>query len=308
MEETRIKGAFQKFYRNFPRQEIERAIELFACFGLSQPLFTPDLSKDLIDNISLLLDAYPTIKGQLAPHNEHLLWAFATGDRKIENTLKKSFASSTLAHQALQELIEADLLHKIPSREHYPPRSKGRKRKRRERRYRIQHKIAFSRPFYRFWYRYIYPNEALILSGEGDRLVSLILDDLEHFVSLFFEELSNELLKERFQNHRSSGSYWDRQVELDLYLELADGGAVVGECKWKNSKVCKQTLNSLKKRAAIAGIEPTFYALFSKSGFSNELLNSQCPQLLLFDLEDFKEWSDQEVHRKREKRPYSFEF
>ncbi len=141
-----------------------------------------------------------------------------------------------------------------------------------------------------------------------DEILSLILDDLENFVSLTFEELSNEMLIERFVNHISSGSYWDKNVELDIYLELANGQKIVGECKWKNSRICKKTLTSLQKKAQIAGIRADYYALFSKSGFSNELLKNRPPNLLLYDLEDFKEWSGQKAYKRSKKVPYSYEF
>ncbi|BCD68327.1 hypothetical protein NitYY0918_C1238 [Nitratiruptor sp. YY09-18] len=138
--------------------------------------------------------------------------------------------------------------------------------------------------------------------------MEFILLDLDNFVSLTFEELSNELLKEKFPQAISSGSYWDRKIELDILLELPDGEIIVGECKWKNSKICKKTLTSLQKKAVVSNIEPTYYALFSKSSFSNELLKNKDPKILLFDLEDFKEWSQQKPYKKRQKTPYSFEF
>ncbi|NPA56259.1 MAG: DUF234 domain-containing protein [Epsilonproteobacteria bacterium] len=303
-----IREAFKDFYRNFPRHQIERAIEFFACFGGGEPLFIPDTSQDLIDNLTRLFESYSEIKPLISVENEHLLSAFATGDRRIESTIRKSFLSEAQGYAALSQLIEGSYIRKVLSRERLPKKEAKRRLKKELRRYRIQHKVAFTRPFYRFWYRYIYPNEELLLNGEGDLLLSIVLDDLDNFVSLLFEELSNELLQERFGRSLSSGSYWDRKVEIDIYMELPNGESLVGECKWKNSKICKQTLNSLKKRAAIAGIEPTYYALFSKSGFSNELLKMGDRNLLLFDLEDFKEWSEETVYRKREKRPYSFEF
>ncbi|WP_159445330.1 DUF234 domain-containing protein [Nitratiruptor tergarcus] len=160
----------------------------------------------------------------------------------------------------------------------------------------------------RFWYRYIYPSFDLIIQHKYDKVMEFILGDLDNFVSLTFEELSNELLLERFPEALSSGSYWDHKVEIDILLELPHNEVIVGECKWKNSKICKKTLTALQKKSAIAGFTPKLYALFSKSSFSNELLKSQDKNLLLFDLEDFKEWSEKKAYKKREKKPYSFEF
>ena len=212
-------------------------------------------------------------------------------------------------YQALNQLLSKNYINKELSREKPPQKIHPKQKlKKNLRRYRIQHKVRFNKPFLRFWYRYIYPNEELIYANEIDTLISLILDDLENFVSLTFEELSMELLKERFKKIKSIGSYWDQKVELDILVELENENKIVGECKWKNSKICKKTLTSLQKKCAIAKIEANYFALFSKSGFSNELLKNKDPNILLFDLEDFKEWSEEEVYKKKEKIPYSHEF
>ena len=90
---------------------------------------------------------------------------------------------------------------------------------------------------------------------------------------------------------------------------LENGEIIVGECKWKNSKICKKTLTSLQKKCKVAEIDAKFYALFSKSGFSNELLKNRDKNILLFDLEDLKDWAGREApYKKKEKIPYSYEF
>ncbi len=241
--------------------------------------------------------------------NEHLLSLFATGDRKIDSAIKKSFAHEGEGYRNFYELLRQNLIITEFSREKLPPKIHPKqKRKKHLRRYRVQNKVRFQKPFLRFWYRYIYPSLNLLAQKQYDRVLEFIIEDLDNFVSLTFEELSNELLLERFPEAVSSGSYWDHKVEIDILLELPNAEVIVGECKWKNSKICKKTLTSLQKKSAIAGYRPTYYALFSKSSFSNELLTSNERQLLLFDLEDFKEWSEKRPYKKREKKPYSFEF
>ena len=46
--------------------------------------------------------------------------------------------------------------------------------------------------------------------------------------------------------------------------------------------------NELKTKAIQSGIKADVFVLFSKSGFSNELLQTQSEDLLLFDLNDLK--------------------
>ena len=211
-------------------------------------------------------------------------------------------------YRSLELLLNKNLIQKELSREKPIQKHPKQKLKKELRRYRIQHKARFTKPFLRFWFRYIYPHSQEIQAKKFDTIIAFIMQDLENFVSLTFEELCNDLLKERFPEAITSGSYWDRKVELDILLELPNEEVIIGECKWKNSKICKKTFTSLQKKAKIAGFTPKYYALFSKSSFSNELLKSKDPNLLLFDLEDFKEWSEEKAYRKKEKKPYSYEF
>ena len=303
-----ISKDFIKFYNRFLRSDIERAIELYSIVGGAEELL--HLQASTQEHILSILRNYKEIQRRFdLVHDEILLSTFATGDRKIESAIKKSFFKESQGYDALQNLIDKNMVYKELSREKLPPKTHPKQKRKKElRRYRIQNKIRFAKPFVRFWYRYIYPSLELLESGQVEKVASFIMSDLDNFVSLTFEELSNALLKERFPQAISSGSYWDRRIELDILLELPDGETVVGECKWKNSKICKKTLTSLQKKASISGFRPRYFALFSKSGFSHELLKQRREDLLLFDLEDFKEWSEQSTYRKRSKEPYSFEF
>ncbi|BCD59980.1 MULTISPECIES: DUF234 domain-containing protein [unclassified Nitratiruptor] len=307
-EGGKIKKRFIKLYKNFKRCEIEKAIISFSLFDGLEQYFTLDFDNSIEDNILVVLQNFEQFIEPFSQQNNFFLSALATGDRKIETAIKKSFAKEHEGYESLQYYIDQNIIEKEYSREVLPQKKPKQKLKKELRRYRIQHKAKFSRPFYRFWFRYIYPSLEQLYNKEFEQVQNFILTDLDNFVSFTFEELSNELLKERFPEHIRSGSYWDRKVEIDLMMELKNGDIIIGECKWKNSKICKKTLTSLQKKSQIAGFSPTYYALFSKSSFSNELLKSQEKTILLFDLEDFKEWSEEEAYKKREKKPYSFEF
>jgi hypothetical protein len=52
--------------------------------------------------------------------------------------------------------------------------------------------------------------------------------------------------------------------------------------------VCKSELSKLKQKAEVSNLNVDIYALFSKNGFSKELLNGNRDNLLLFDLNDFE--------------------
>ncbi len=259
------------------------------------------------ENLLALLESHNSIRPDFTDQEKLLLSALATGDRKIDSAIKKSSLLETQGHKSLESLVQEGVIQKEHSRERPPQKSHPKQKlKKSLRRYRIQHKAKFAKPFHRFWFRYIYPSWDLLEASHYEKVLRFILSDRDNFVSYIFEELCNEMIQERFG--QNSGSYWDKKVELDILLDLPNGKKVVGECKWKNSKICKKTLTSLQKKCEILNLDVEYFALFSKSSFSNELLKTKSKNLLLFDLEDFKEWSRQSTYKKREKTPYSFEF
>lgn len=77
-------------------------------------------------------------------------------------------------------------------------------------------------------------------------------------------------------------------MNLIFWLSQKVKKIILGECKYKDRTVCKNELTKLKMKAAESGIKVDVYALFSKSGFSKELLGMKNENLLLFDLNDLK--------------------
>jgi len=63
---------------------------------------------------------------------------------------------------------------------------------------------------------------------------------------------------------------------------------ILAECKYKERKICKNELTKLQQKAQYSGIKVDVYALFSKSGFSKELLSMKSDNLLLFELNDLE--------------------
>ncbi|HIQ28621.1 MAG TPA: hypothetical protein EYH42_09005, partial [Sulfurovum sp.] len=113
----------------------------------------------------------------------------------------------------------------------------------------------------------------------------------ERLRSLVYEQLCDDLLLYYYKNKEpilSSGSYWNVYSEFDILAVTKSKKIILGECKYKDRTVCKNELTKLKQKAAESGIKVDVYALFSKSGFSKELLGMQDEHLLLFDLDDLK--------------------
>jgi hypothetical protein len=296
MTHTHLLEQFRLFYfKNYP-DDMEMQIEYFAVFG------GLDIDIDITNPISLLIEKhilenfyfYNEKIRQLTQgnkYNKRLLRALAVGDRKIFSAFNRANLNNLNGGQALEHLEKKGVVQIEYSREE-PARSlqpKG-KLKREIARHRISHKVLFNQPFIRFWFYFVSPYIKDIQKG-------YFVDFLENFekkqntyTSLVFEELSEILLNYHLRDSQilSSGSYWDRNVEIDILTVTKDEKVYVAECKWKNHKVNKKELHKLEKKCEKLDLIPNQIAFFSKRGFSKELLQMQSKDLALYSSEDFK--------------------
>ena len=117
----------------------------------------------------------------------------------------------------------------------------------------------------------------------------LIRAGFDEYASLGYEMLCGELMAKKFgiQGILLS-SFWKKDVEIDMLFKI-DDKIIVGEAKYKERKVCKNVLNLLLYKCAKLGIAPDIIALFSKSGFSKELLSLKDERVRLYEIKDFEE-------------------
>jgi len=225
-----------------------------------------------------------------SPYKE-ILMAVARGDGKLYSALRKAKLSETLGGQVLQELITLGVLQVEVSRESPLRMHAKHKLKKEQRSYRVQDKLRFVQPFMRFWFGFVMVYAKDLAAGKGDTFMQNFRMHYERLRSLVYEQLCDALLVEYFSDISpilSSGSYWNVYSEFDILAVNTHKKIILAECKYKDRKVCKNELSKLKAKAEQSGIPVDVYALFSKSGFSNELLQTQTEDLLLFDLKDLK--------------------
>lgn len=144
----------------------------------------------------------------------------------------------------------------------------------------------------RFWFHYVYPYKGEL---ELDN-VQIVLDEInkdfkEKFVAFAYEDICKEI----FQNLCKKGSidfvpsrigsYWlndfNNDTEIDVMaIDNQNKRIFVGECKYHNKSVDAQVYFSLKEKVenndeikkGFTGFE-LIYGLFSKSGFTNRMLD-----------------------------------
>jgi hypothetical protein len=208
-----------------------------------------------------------------------LLIRVAKSNAKDISTLKRLRVHSSKARETLNRLIKLDILkielsrERVDINESINPKQKI---KRHLRKYKIENRIKFKNNFLKFYFRFI-------ITKFSKEDIEIHLDE---YISFIFEDLTMELFQKIFRLKMSKiGSYWDRLVEIDIYMESKDI-SIFGECKWTNTRVCKKLLNDLHKKCELSNLNPNQLALISKSGFSNELQKRE--DVLLLSLEAFE--------------------
>jgi len=94
---------------------------------------------------------------------------------------------------------------------------------------RVIYRIADN--FYRFWFRYLYPNKSFLELGETGYVMEEIKKTFNAFVGLAFEEIAAEFLR-MFNNYRV-GKWWYKDTEIDL-VGLREGEVAFFEVKWRD--------------------------------------------------------------------------
>lgn len=276
---------------------MERLIEYFAVFGgLGWEIDIDAPLPELI--VTHICEQYGHLYNEIArratdDHAYHrLLTAIAVGDRRMHSAFKRAHISESKGGQVLQYLRDAGILEMEYSREAPPVRDYPKQKLKREvARHRISHKMRFTSPFLRFWFYFIAPLHRDIEQGNYERLLERFEQRRQSFTGFAFEELSNLFLELMHQEDPivDSGSYWDRQVEIDIFARTGNGRTIIGECKWTNHKINKSELWKLKDKCRKIELEPDTIAMFCKRGFSKELEQMKGPELELYSAKDF-EW------------------
>ncbi len=157
--------------------------------------------------------------------------------------------------------------------------------------------------YFRFWFRFVYPNHSLLERGETGQVITRVREQLDQYVGPAFEIICQEAIW-RTQSTPNSparldftpsavGRWWNRQQEIDV-VAFGEGTALLGECKWSRRAVGVNVLDDLKQKAQFLIEQQEWdsvrYALFSRSGFTPALQKrTEKEEVLLVDLKELAE-------------------
>ncbi|MBT0827795.1 ATP-binding protein [Campylobacter lari] len=274
---------FGDFSKRCETLELESIFDFYSIFDE----FEFDLKLSLYENILnvFILKAFDILVSLNLDENAlKALSVLSKNDRK-----RYSINKSIPHFQALgliNKLLEKNILILEKSQEKPIAKNKRQKVKKELRSYNIQDKVVFKNQGLRFFFYFIYPKLNLIAMKKYNELIELIQENLEKYQSFTFELLCKEFLAKKLKVDQVY-SFWNYYHEIDLYYH-ENNFCVLGEVKFKERKICKNVLNILKSKAKQLQIQPNLYVLFSKSGFSKELISNKERNLLLYTLEDFQ--------------------
>ncbi len=217
------------------------------------------------------------------PLYHSILSAIAQGDGRTHTAYRRANISQEVGDKAIEELCSLGIIRLEKSKKIFTSWAEDDARK-------VSNKLYFTSPFLRFWFAFISPLFKGIKEGDYKEVQKKFLNNEAEFTNLVFQQLSQELIKTIFSDDKiiECSSYWDNEVELDIYAKTASGKIIVGVCKYTNAKVKKSTLTKLKENTQNAKIKADIFVIVSKKGFSNELKALKGENLKLLNIKSFK--------------------
>jgi AAA+ ATPase superfamily predicted ATPase len=140
---------------------------------------------------------------------------------------------------------------------------------------------AISDSMFRFWYRFVPDNAALIHSGMSDRLWKKVEPQMPDFMGRVFEEICKQWLWRENAADRlpvsfvKLGRWWGndsirrQQAEIDILALSEEDSALFAECKWTKEKADAGVLETLVHRAELFRFREKHLYIFSRSGFTD---------------------------------------
>jgi len=107
---------------------------------------------------------------------------------------------------------------------------------------------------------------------------------INEFTGEVYEEICMDYLKilnknrklpfvfERIGKWWGNNPYKKREEEIDI-VAYGKNSIIFGECKWQNTKTDMSVLNNLIEKSVLFDYPEKYYVLFSKSGFTEDLIN-----------------------------------
>src|SRR3989344_758544 len=146
-------------------------------------------------------------------------------------------------------------------------------------------------PFFRFWFRFVYPNRDLLEMGNISAVEENIHKNINSFFGTSFEYLIEELMNykvfEDLGDYRRISKWWHKDKEIDIVALNEETKEIIFiECKWKDKIDAKKIIKELKEKSEFVQWynekRKESYAVFAKS-FSEKIKEFEGKKVYCFD-------------------------
>lgn len=200
-----------------------------------------------------------------------LLKTIAQGEHRLGKIAGRLQTPASRLSKYLSTLAELDLVERrVPVTETQPDKSK-------------RGRYTITDPFFRFWFRYVFPNQGDLEVGHLEPVQLQLRDDFNRYLSLAFEDCCRQFLWDLAQRGelpfrlQKIGGWWVKDAEIDIVALHEERREIVfAECKWSRRKVGTNILEDLQKKARRVPWQShdrqEYFVLFSREGFTDNLI------------------------------------
>jgi AAA+ ATPase superfamily predicted ATPase len=266
------------FYKNFNAEDL--ALIYGITGGIPQYMIKIDENRTLAQNIQdnffdpasyLFEEPVNLIKQECREPAQYnaIIRAIATGASKLSIIASKTGINSGICSNYLSTLSSLGIIKK----EFPAGNDSGRK---------TIYVLADS--MFKFWYRFIPDNMALIQRGQKEMVYQRIAQEILAFMGGVFEEMCKQWCwRENIAGRLpiqaiNFGRWWGndpvrkQEAEINILGFDDNENALFGECKWTSEKINARVLQSLMERSELFSYRQKYLYLFSRSGFSSECI------------------------------------
>jgi AAA+ ATPase superfamily predicted ATPase len=260
----------------FPKCTFEELLGIYAVLG-GTPAYLLEFEKDIFTTIKkkvmvkdqlLYKDAEFVLREELSEPRYYfsIIRSIASGNTSLGHIMNDTGLSKDVVSKYLVTLQDLDIIERMWPVTENPKSRKGI--------YRIKDN------YFRFYFRFIFPNLEYIEIGETDFLLEKIKEEYNDYLGRIFEDVLLEIFKERrdllpFKPTRI-GRWWGKGQEIDLVaVDERHDKILFLEAKYSGKKVGKQLYFDILEKAKNvkwgSKKRKEHYMLVSKSGFTKNL-------------------------------------
>jgi hypothetical protein len=277
---------FRSFAYQNKLNDFEKALEYFTVFGGTGWDIDTSKSVDALIEEKVLRNYEPLHNGIIRfTHGNalyHMLLSIiALGESHEDAVFKKARVGRDKGEEAM-DYLEMKSLLKFDSSIEKPLKSSDGK----------SDKVSFDLPFMRFWFATVSPYYKSVSTGDFSESEKKWNALRGNFSILLSNLLVLELVKQTFDKKYtddpivSIGSYYDKQTEIDILAKRKSGKMLAGACKYSEKPAKTNMLETVKEKCEKAELDIADYVLFSKNGFTTEVVESKELNTTLLSGED----------------------